>query len=275
MALPKLLQELEGKLSTSGGTMTGELTAPALRITSGNTVVGSIKGFLGNYAGLTVYGNQGLDDAWLEGAYVFLRSANAELVSDRGKFGLVASLNSSKSVSLIGTPDGTLTWGGKPVLCGESGGFPVGFIALYAGSNVPDGWFRCDGSTIANMATNYPKLYAVLGTNVLPNYLGRVPLGASSGINTAVEAGLPGAVGSVGFRPMKPNTFDPLLSPTGVFSAAQGEAAGNSNVETSGYIAGSKDWRLQLDLSVASPLYGKSTTVQPPAVKVAVLIKHD
>ncbi len=268
MALPKLLQELDGKLSTSGGTMTGELTAPALRITSGNTVVGSIKGFLGNYAGLTIYGNQGLDDAWLEGAYAFLRSANAEFVSERGKFALVASLNSSKSVALIGTPDGTLTWGGKPVLCGESGGFPVGFLALYAGSNVPDGWFRCDGSTIANMATNYPKLYAVLGTNVLPNYSGRVPLGASSDINTAVEAGLPSISGE----------FAPRL---GVGFLADGIYSGAFSVGSDYYsnavnfVQESSAVKLNFNASNCSSIYGKSTTVQPPAVKVAVLIKHD
>ena len=73
----------------------------------------------------------------------------------------------------------------------DTTGYQVGDIKLYAGSDVPDGWFRCDGSTIADMATNYPKLYAVLGTNVLPNYSGRYPVGADASINQTVEAGLP------------------------------------------------------------------------------------
>ena len=151
----------------------------------------------------------------------------------------------------------------------------VGDIKLYAGSNVPDGWFRCDGSTIADMATNYPKLYAVLGTNVLPNSSGMCLQGAVSGIGTNVSAGLPGAVGSVGFRAMDPSNYETLLSPTGVFSRTAGEAVGNANIATAGYITGSRDQILNLDLSSASPLYGASTTVQPPALKVAVLIKHD
>ena len=52
----------------------------------------------------------------------------------------------------------------------STAGAEVGDLRLYAGSSVPDGWFRCDGSTVSNMATLYPKLYAILGTNVLPNY---------------------------------------------------------------------------------------------------------
>lgn len=103
---------LDGKLSTSGGTMRGALNAPSLWLTSGNTVVGSVRGGLGNYAGLTIYGNQGPSSAWQDGAYAVLRSANAGLVSERGKFVLVASLNSSKYISLEGTPDGSLTWSG-------------------------------------------------------------------------------------------------------------------------------------------------------------------
>lgn len=264
--------ELDGKLSLSGGTMTGELSAPALRFTSGNAVVGSIKGFLGNYGGLTIYGNPGLDDTWTEGAYVFLRSGNAEPVSERGKFGLVASLNSSKSAELIGTPDGSLTWGGKPVLCGESGGFPVGFLALYSGSNVPDGWFRCDGSTIADMATNYPKLYAVLGTNVLPNYSGRYPLGATTGINSLVEGGLPNIEGTA--------TDNAYAGNGSEFSSAFKSSTFSSSNKTNiiwndVHNQWSKFGNLVFKASDSNAVYGKSTTVTPPSVKCAFLIRHD
>lgn len=250
--------ELDGKLSTSGGTMTGTLVmAQGKNSIDGGVADGSVQ--------INAYGNFG-------GGQLRLLGKNA--TESKGGFRLLAN-NGTREVGLFGEADGSLTWDGKPVLFGESGGFPVGFLALYAGSAVPDGWFRCDGSTIADMATNYPKLYAVLGTNVLPNYSGRVPLGASSGINTTVEAGLPGAVGSVGFRPMNPNNYETILDPTGVFSRSVGEASGNANVVSEGYIAGSKDQILHLDLSVASPIYGASTTVQPPAIKVAVLIRHD
>ncbi len=150
----------------------------------------------------------------------------------------------------------------------DSTGYQVGDIKLYAGSNVPNGWFRCDGSTIADMATNYPKLYAVLGTNVLPNYSGRVPLGASSDINTAVEAGLPNINGE--FAPRLSVGFLADGVYTGAFSA--GNDYGTAQVE---FVKTSPHVKLNFNASNCSSIYGKSTTVQPPAVKVAVLIKHD
>lgn len=136
---------LDGKLSLSGGTMTGTLTAPALWLTSGDTTVGSVRGGLGNYAGLTIYGNQGSSAAWQEGAYAVLRSANAGLDSEKGKFALIASLNSSKYVSLSGSPDGTLTWGGKNVLTGNSVGLTVVSESYGANSwyrKYSDGWIE-------------------------------------------------------------------------------------------------------------------------------------
>lgn len=148
-------------------------------------------------------------------------------------------------------------------------GAQVGDIKLYAGSNVPDGWFRCDGSTIADMATNYPKLYAVLGTNVLPNYSGRVPLGASSDINTAVEAGLPNLEGT--FAPRAGVGFMEDGTYTGVFAAE--DIFGTAVIA---YIEEAHNRvKLVFNASKCSSIYGKSTTVQPPSIKCAFLIKHD
>ena len=159
----------------------------------------------------------------------------------------------------------------------DSTGYQVGDIKLYAGSNVPDGWFRCDGSTIADMATNYPKLYAVLGTNVLPNYSERFPMGASSGINAAVDAGLPNISGSVFYiaAPKSGYMAAPIYhsDTTGCFSS---EYASNVYFRPNGALT--EDFQSKTTVFTASrsnPIYGASTTVQPPAVKVAVLIRHD
>lgn len=142
----------------------------------------------------------------------------------------------------------------------DNSGYQVGDIKLYAGSDVPDGWFRCDGSTIADMATNYPKLYAVLGTNVLPNSSGMCLQGAVSGIGTNVSAGLPNITGS--FQTLYPGT--PI---TGAFYGSNGSGDGDGgNGRTQG---------VTLDASRSSSIYGSSTTVQPPALKLSVLIKHD
>lgn len=149
----------------------------------------------------------------------------------------------------------------------DNSGYQVGDIKLYAGSDVPDGWFRCDGSTIADMATNYPKLYAVLGTNVLPNYSGRCIQGATSGIGTTVSAGLPNITGEwSGFRGLGGNGTGALAKTN---SASVDWAVGHADND------GRYLTNLSFDASRSSAIYGASTTVQPPAVKTAVLIKHD
>lgn len=44
---------------------------------------------------------------------------------------------------------------------------PVGVIQAYMGTTAPDGWLLCDGATFDTDA--YPKLYAVLGKNTVPD----------------------------------------------------------------------------------------------------------
>lgn len=151
------------------------------------------------------------------------------------------------------------------------GGYQVGDLRLYAGTDVPDGWFRCDGSTVANMQTNYPKLYAVLGTNVLPNYSGRVPLGTTTEVNQIVSAGLPNVQGVA--------TSVALVGGGSSFSGAFGPST-KSELATNLVANDSLNrWsaigRLSFSASASNSIYGKSSTVQPPAVKCAFLIRHD
>jgi microcystin-dependent protein len=70
---------------------------------------------------------------------------------------------------------------------------PIGTIALWPSSVVPSGWLECDGTL--KVITDYPDLYNALtatgtvfpyGTNSgdsfrLPNFLGRVAIGAGAG----------------------------------------------------------------------------------------------
>ena len=143
----------------------------------------------------------------------------------------------------------------------EATGHQVGEICLYAGSSVPDGWFRCDGSTVSNMSTNYPKLYAVLGTNVLPNYTGRYVVGSSSDINGLVEAGLPNIVGS--FTSMWAGSQE-ATNPFQV--SGQGACSTGSTTQNKYY---------SFDASRYNSIYGNSASVTPPSVKCSILIKHD
>lgn len=49
---------------------------------------------------------------------------------------------------------------------------------LCAKADIPAGWLPLDGSTFS--ADEYPELYAKLGTNVLPDYTDRIPIGAGT-----------------------------------------------------------------------------------------------
>lgn len=72
----------------------------------------------------------------------------------------------------------------------------AGRIALYAGSNLHTGWFRCDGSAVSR--TTYSTLFAVIGTIYgsgdgsttfnLPDFRGRVPVGEGSGAGLTTRA---------------------------------------------------------------------------------------
>ena len=280
MALPKLLQKLftnggagdklrseilpdMNYLPTNGGTVSGNITL------NGN-LLGIIKA--DKNGSLALSGGNELSSGGAGSAILWLGGGDdSSGFNGPGVFSLQASKGTwgqpgFSSHALEGKPDGSLTWDGKPVLCGESGGFPVGFIALYAGSNVPDGWFRCDGSTIANMATNYPKLYAVLGTNVLPNSSGRALYGAESGNNVRqlVAAGLPNITGSY----VSISDSRKYIVSDALYKGAYGAYSYASATRTEGYGIG-------FDASRSNSIYGNSTTVQPPAIKLNVLIRHD
>ena len=181
----------------------------------------------------------------------------------------LANYTPTSSFATVATSGNYNDLSGKPTTA------EVGDIKLYAGSNVPNGWFRCDGSTIADMATNYPKLYAVLGTNVLPNYSDRVPLGASSSINTSVNAGLPEITGSSLLRGGKDVSLITDNINIGAVSITQEPWEGSHFALMSSSVTDPLCTRITINASKNSAIYGASTTVQPPAVKVAVLIKHD
>lgn len=123
---------------------------------------------------------------------------------------------------------------------------PSGAIVWFKRTTAPDGWVVCDG------------------TNGTPNLIGRYPLGATSGIGDTVEAGLPDITGTAwGYEIGKAGGW----RTTGCFyDAGAGNQKGTSdNNDTCG--------KLGFKASRSSSVYGKSSTVTPPSVKLLPCMK--
>lgn len=154
---------------------------------------------------------------------------------------------------------------------------PTGSVFTFAGITAPEGFLLCDGSAVSRVA--YAKLFGVIGetygsgdgstTFNLPNLINRFIEGTKDDIGQTVEAGLPNITGSI-------NSFSPVYSLTWV--GAKGEGAfktieQSSQAITSAQVTTSNKKGLSFDASRCNTTYGKSDTVQPPAIKMQYIIK--
>ena len=139
-------------------------------------------------------------------------------------------------------------------------------------AKIPYGWLLCDGREVSR--TEYSALFNVIGTKFgngdkintfnVPDLRDRFLQGANGNLGTVKEAGLPNI--------------------TGNFSASSpryGSSAGGAFAITSqpeGTITGvGGQWyepKFNFNASSSSAVYGKSDTVQPPAVCVNYIIKY-
>ena len=80
-----------------------------------------------------------------------------------------------------------------------NGGSPVGAISAYYGTTAPTGWLICDGTdttgTSNELSTAYPELYALLGSNVLPDLRECVLVGIGTNLTHDEDEG-DGAIAS-------------------------------------------------------------------------------
>lgn len=148
---------------------------------------------------------------------------------------------------------------------------PVGSIVPYAANTPPDGWLVCDGAAVNR--EDYTELFAVINTTYgsgdgsktfnLPNFINKTFWGGSSS-GTVKAAGLPNIKGTI-------SAFTTVTSvKTGAFSAS------TSQSET---YAGTAQWSgykisPSFDASKSNAIYGKSSTVQPPALQTLIIIKY-
>ena len=153
-------------------------------------------------------------------------------------------------------------------------GVPIGTVAWFAMPVPPAGYLECDGAAVGRETC--PELFAAIGTTFgagdgettfnLPNLIGRFAEGSATP-GTVKEAGLPNLVGysdTVGFS-------DTRFEPTGCFYPAEEWNAGTFNIVEKTGTAGANV--VKFDASHGNPTYGKSDTVQPPALTLLPCIK--
>lgn len=150
---------------------------------------------------------------------------------------------------------------------------PVGLIVPFGGSKVPEGWLSCNGAAVSR--ETYSALFEVIGTLYgsgngsttfnLPNFTGKTFWGATSGWGGALASGLPNISGNVTYSKH-------ITSPS-----ASGAFSRTTASEVWGGTGAGSITRVNVisfDASRSNAIYGKSSVVQPPAVKTMVCIKY-
>ena len=152
---------------------------------------------------------------------------------------------------------------------------PVGALVMFPAAEAPAGYLRADGSALGRQA--YPELFAVIGTSFgagdgettfnLPNLIGRFAEGSATP-GTVKEAGLPNIGGRTwsfvyeGFVNQQYGAMKATIENASTLFPTT--ATGVNNFKAS--------W-VDFDASRSSPVYGKSATVQPPALTLLPCIR--
>ena len=141
----------------------------------------------------------------------------------------------------------------------KASGVPIGTVIAWPGTKNPsDGtWLECNGQSCAG----FSELVSVLGKSTVPDYRNRFLEGSSTS-GDVIEAGLPNIEGTIVLRMGNEGAF-----PTELFTF---QSTGNRGYKGGGYGVYGK---VNFNAYRCSPIYGNSTTVQPPAVTVQYLIK--
>lgn len=163
------------------------------------------------------------------------------------------------------------------------GDIAIGTIIAWPFNSTPvEGgtWLLCDGSTFSS--SQYPRLYSLSGTNVLPDLRDKFFQGSVISGNI-VSPGLPNISGRIisddgstaysafahGYEGQNSNRFIKgcffVDSYTSVTSERPYGMGGNNYDRADGALA--------FEASLSNPIYGASTTVQPPAYTVRYYIK--
>lgn len=144
---------------------------------------------------------------------------------------------------------------------------PIGTVLSFAGQTAPNGYLLCNGASYK--VADYPDLYAVIGNTYggdtenfnVPNLVDKFIQGSTAS-GEEKEAGLPNITGTFYHDP------NVRLSLSGAFSYT-----GGSFINLQNDAANKKSGYVSFDASKSNSIYGKSTTVQPPALTMVYIIK--
>ncbi len=154
-------------------------------------------------------------------------------------------------------------------------GSAVGSIALFAGAELPEGYLLCDGAALSREV--YAELFSAIGTTWgegdgsttfnLPDLTDKTVWGGdSSAVGGYKESGLPNVTGQLRALRLQ-NTTDDTIS--GAFSF---NGWGGNYMQYAS--EGSREAAISFNAAWANPIYGKTTTVQPPAAVMQFCIKY-
>lgn len=151
---------------------------------------------------------------------------------------------------------------------------PTGSYIQFAGSQAPAGFLVCNGGEISR--TTYSQLFAVIGTTYgsgdgsttfnLPDLTDRFLQGSTTS-GTVKDAGLPNITGG----------FGDLIGDHGHWGGGIGCFSNTRREGSTGNAIGSAAWNFvdfDFNASRSSSIYGKSATVQPPALTCLICIKY-
>ena len=165
-----------------------------------------------------------------------------------------------------------------------SAAVPTGVVQAFAGSTTPQGWLLCDGAAVSR--TDYAALFAVIGTTYgkgngsttfnLPNLVDKFVEGSATA-GTVKSAGLPNITGKLSAK----NDINNVTNIDQFLADKLSEVSGAFSVGGNGIKKGISDGRagygydtLNFNASASNPIYGKSNTVQPPALTMRYIIKY-
>lgn len=163
---------------------------------------------------------------------------------------------------------------------------PVGSVIAFAANSNPEGYLICNGAAVSR--TIYANLYAKIGdtygagdgltTFNLPNLIDRFIQGASTA-GTTVEAGLPNIIGDTGSLNWSDNDsnaldYDTWLNRSGPYERQLFATNGEHIVPIYTQEPGLRRVGVNFNASRSNPVYGRSDTVQPPALTMRYYIKY-